>query len=78
MEQFYENCNQCISIEGIFLYFSKAFDTINHNILVKKLPFNSFLPCATSLIENYLKNWEQYVFVDNCKSELCDVKIGVP
>ena len=78
MEQLYENFNQCISTEGVFLDFSKAFDTINHDILVKKLPFNGFLPCATSLIENYLKNRKQYVFVDNYKSELCDINIGVP
>ena len=32
----------------------------------------------TSLIENYLKNRKQYVFVDNYKSELCDINIGVP
>ena len=60
MEQLHENFNQCISTEGIFLDFSKAFDTINHDILVKILPFNGILPCATSLIENYLKNRIQY------------------
>ena len=76
VEQFYENFNQCISTEGILLDFLKPFDTINHDILVPKLPFNSFLPCATSLIENYLKNQKQYVFVDNYKSELCEINIG--
>ena len=59
MEQLYETFNRCNSTSGIFLDFSKAFDTINHDILVKKLPFNGFLPCATSLIENYLKNRKQ-------------------
>ena len=78
MEQLYENFNLCNSTFGIFLDFSKAFDTINHEILVKKLLYNGFLPCATSLIENYLKNRKQYVVLNTAVSQYRDINIGVP
>ena len=42
------------------------------------MDFNGFLPCATSLIETYLQNRKQYVFVENYKSELYNINIGVP
>ena len=78
MEQLYDNFNHGETTVGVFLDFSKAFDTINHKILVSKLKFNGFQPAAANLIENYLQNRQQFVFANNCMSEMRSISIGVP
>ena len=78
MEQLYTNFNTRKITQGVFLDFSKAFDTINHDILVRKLKFYSFSDCAILLIQNYLKNRKQFVFINDVSSEYRDIEIGVP
>ena len=46
---------------GIFLDLSKAFDTLNHNILLHKLKHYGLSKNSTGLITNYLENRTQYV-----------------
>ena len=64
---------------GIFIDFSKAFDTIKHSMLLDKLRHYGIRGTALKLITDYLTNRKQYVFYDNqCFSNLSDVTIGVP
>ena len=46
---------------GIFLDFSKAFDTLNHQILIKKLDFYGVSRQANKLLTGYLFDRTQYV-----------------
>ena len=54
---------------GIFLDLSKAFDTLNHNILLHKLKHYGLSKNSTGLIKNYLENRTQYVNFDNVNSD---------
>ena len=67
---------------SIFLDLSKAFDTLDHTILTliltQKLKHYGIKGCALKLLKNYLSNRKQYVELNNVKSELCEMKTGVP
>ena len=63
----------------LFLDFSKAFDTMNHEILIKKLENNfGFRDNAKLFLSNYLSNRYQYTRVSNYRSSLRTVTCGVP
>ena len=63
---------------NIFLDLSKAFDTIDHNILLHKLRFCGLDGASLLLFECYLSNRRRYVEIDEMQSETLPVKIGVP
>ena len=68
--------NNCM---GIFIDFSKAFDTIKHTILLHKLSHYGIRGLAYDLISDYLSSRKQYVTYDaNTCSSLLPVSIGVP
>ena len=63
---------------GVFLDFSKAFDTVNFNILFKKLSLLGIRAIALNLIRSYLKNRKQYVVYNGSKSCEANITCGVP
>ena len=63
---------------GIFIDLSKAFDTIDHSILLKKLEHYGIRGRALSLLDSYLKNRIQIVSVLAETSEPLNVVYGVP
>ena len=63
---------------GIFIDLSKAFDTIDHSILLKKLEHYGIRGHTLSLLDSYLKNRTQIVSVLNETSEPLSVVYGVP
>ena len=62
----------------IFLDFAKAFDTVNHKILVQKLDYYGVKGSTLALFENYLSNRIQVVEVNGKISEKGLIKHGVP
>ena len=56
----------------------KAFDTIDHNILLQKLHFLGVRGVANSWLTSYLSKRMQYVEVCDYMSDLLQVKCGVP
>ena len=63
---------------GIFLDFSKAFDTVDHGILHQKRELFGVQDNALKWFDNYLSNRLQYVTYNNVKSDKENVKCGVP
>jgi hypothetical protein len=63
---------------SIFLDLSKAFDTLNHEILYNKLRYYGFQNTELELFKSYLTNRYQYVKYDNSKSDLLPITTGVP
>ena len=63
---------------GIFVDLSKAFDTVNHNILLDKLDHYGFRGKANQLLASYLSNRKQFVELNNHKSAYKPITCGVP
>jgi retron-type reverse transcriptase len=63
---------------GLFLDFSKAFDTVNHSILIKKLNHYGVCGVASKRIESYLSNRSQYCTYENHKSNTEYITCRVP
>ena len=62
----------------IFLDFSKAFATLNHQILIKKLDFYGVSRQANKFLPDYLFDRTQYVDFDNCKPDILNFTTGIP
>ena len=65
-------------MSAIFVDLSKAFDTINHDLLLAKLKAYGFSKQALSFMCSYLKNRRQRVQTNNKFSSLKEVIAGVP
>lgn len=63
---------------GIFLDLQKAFDVVNHKLLLKKLQEIGIGGKLLSLFENYLHNRIQITKIGNVHSEELEITCGVP
>ena len=63
---------------GIFVDFQKAFDTVDHIILLKKLEHYGVRGRANDWFKSYLSNRSQYVSVNGFHSKSEIMKFGVP
>ena len=62
----------------MFVDLQKAFDTVDHNILLGKLKHYGIRGVAYSWLESYLKDRKQYVSINRYNSKHLPVSLGVP
>ena len=63
---------------GVFCDLSKAFDTIDHDILLAKLDHYGIRGCMLEWLKSYLNSRQQYVEFNGCKSNASFITTGVP
>ena len=63
---------------GVFIDLSKAFDTIDHSLLLKKLKPYGMRGTALSWFTGYFTNRFQYVFIGGNNSSYLQIRCGVP
>ena len=63
---------------GIFIDLRKAFDTVNHNILLTKLEHYGIRDSMLKWFQSYLSGRKQFVSFNGVSSELLENNFGVP
>lgn len=63
---------------GIFVDIKKAFDTVNHDILLMKLKTYGYSENILKWLRNYLIKRRQRVQIDNVMSDYLELSCGVP
>ena len=80
--QLYDKITDAIAnkehVIGVFMDLSKAFDTLDHQILLQKLYSYGIRGVALSWFKSYLTNRQQYVVYDDVSSTFLPIRCGVP
>ena len=63
---------------GVFVDLSKAFDTVDHQILLKKLEYYGIAGNNLRWFENYLKDRQQFVSFEHNSTKKVTETCGVP
>ena len=63
---------------GIFIDLSKAFDTVNHEILLRKMEHYGIRGLSLDWFNLYLSNRKQYVYLNGEPSQLENITCGAP
>ena len=74
----YESLNSGRKMITVFIDLSKAFDTVNHLILVKKLEVYGIRGIALRWFESYLNGRSHFVAIGRTKSGNLTTNIGIP
>ena len=74
----YHNINNHQYTALLFLHLKKAFDTVNHEILINIMNHYEIRGTAKILFTSFLTNRDQYVSINNVSSTTRLINCGVP
>ena len=77
-DDFFDNLDKEYTTCGLFLDLAKAFDTVDHNILLSKLAKYGIRGLPHQLLKSYLTNRKQYTVVNGKQSSVRNITCGVP
>ena len=77
-DQWYTNMDNGLINAILFVDLKKAFDTIDHEILLGKLNRYGFSNQTVELFRNYLSGRTQITVINNVSSGSCEITCGVP
>ena len=78
MDRNIDNMNQNFSPINIYIDLCKAFDCLDHAILISKLKYYGLNDNAIKLLKKYLSDRDQYVQLGNFKSQYHNISCGIP
>ena len=78
LDKLYKGLDKGEMAIGVYLDVEKAFDCINHSILLDKLQYNGIRGVAWKWLSNYPQDRKQYVSVNNYNSVISPISCGVP
>ncbi|MCB4744594.1 MAG: hypothetical protein LGB07_02925, partial [Sulfurovum sp.] len=78
VDTFNKNINNSEFTGVLFVDFAKAFDVIDHDLLLRKLALYGLSNDTLHLISSFLSNREQLVCINTIKSDFLPVKYGIP
>ena len=65
-------------VGGLFIDLEKAFDTVDHNILLSKLNYYGISGIANDCFKCYLNNRSQFVLINGFNSDHQNIECRVP
>jgi len=77
-ETILDNMENGLVTGSVFLDLSKAFDTVDHQLLLKKLNSLGLDSNSMDWLKSYLSAREQVVLIGNCLSCPKPISVGVP
>ena len=78
LQEIFQNWNEKAYSSCIFIDYSKAFDTIDHNILLKKLKIYWLDENSLKFLTSYLENRYQRININTLTSSYSKLRCGVP
>ena len=78
VERIRQTLDNQLPMLGIYLDLQKAFDTVDHQILLSKLSHYGIRGICNQWFSSYLRGRKQFVSVNNTCSEIKEIETGVP
>ena len=78
VDNLHNNIHKGHTSTGVFIDFKKAFDTVNHDILLRKMEGYGFRSIARKWLEDYLSGRTQIVKLKDTISSSLPFRVGVP